>query len=35
VEAMRGSIQAASPRPDLPRDGQPGTVVTLRLPAAP
>lgn len=35
VEAMHGSIGAASPRPDLPRDGQPGTVVTLRLPAAP
>ncbi len=35
VEAMDGTIEAASPRPDLPRDGQPGTVVTMRLPAAP
>ena len=35
VEAMGGSIAAASPRPDLPRDGLPGAVVTLRLPAAP
>ncbi len=35
VEAMGGSIEAASPRPDLPRDGAPGTMVTVRLPAAP
>ena len=34
IEAMGGSIEAASPRPDLPRDGQPGTVITLRLPAS-
>ena len=35
VAAMDGTITAISPRPDLPRDGQPGTVVTLVLPAAP
>ena len=35
VEAMGGTIEAASPRSDLPRDGTPGTVITLRLPAAP
>ena len=34
TEAMGGTIEAASPRPDLPRDGSPGTAVTLRLPAA-
>jgi two-component system sensor histidine kinase KdpD len=34
AEAMQGSIAAHSPRPDLPRDGAPGTVLTLRLPAA-
>ena len=34
VEAMGGVIDAVSPRPDLPRDGSPGTVITLRLPAA-
>ena len=34
IEAMGGIIEAASPRPDLPRDGAPGTVVTVRLPAA-
>ena len=34
TEAMGGTITAASPRPDLPRDGQPGTVVTVVLPAA-
>jgi len=32
VEAMGGRIEAQSPRPDLPVDGHPGTVVTLRLP---
>lgn len=32
VEAMSGTIAAASPRPDLPRDGLPGTIVTIRLP---
>lgn len=31
VEAMGGSIEARSPRPDLPRGGAPGTVVTIRL----
>ncbi len=34
VEAMGGHIEAHSPRPDLPVDGNPGTVVTLRLPTA-
>ena len=34
VESMGGSIAAISPRPDLPADGLPGTVVTLRLPMA-
>ena len=34
VEAMGGTIAATSPRPDLPRDGLPGTIVTIRLPAA-
>ena len=33
VEAMGGHIEAHSPRPDLPRDGAPGTIVTIRLPA--
>ena len=33
IEAMGGRIEAASPRPDLPRDGAPGTVITMRLPA--
>ena len=32
VESMGGSVSAQSPRPDLPADGLPGTVVTLRLP---
>ena len=32
VQAMGGSIVATSPRPDLPRDGAPGTVITLTLP---
>ena len=32
IEAMGGRIEAASPRPDLPRDGAPGTVITMRLP---
>ena len=31
IEAMDGEITAASPRPDLPNDGLPGTIVTLRL----
>ena len=34
VEAMGGTIEAVSPRPDLPRDGSPGTIISLRLPAA-
>ena len=34
TEAMGGTITAASPRPDLPRDGQPGTVMTVTLPVA-
>ena len=33
VEAMGGTIEATSPRPDAPREGLPGTVVTIRLPA--
>ena len=33
VEAMGGHIAAASPRPDAPPDGFPGTVITLRLPS--
>jgi two-component system sensor histidine kinase KdpD len=35
VEAMDGRIEAASPRLDLPRDGSPGAVVTVWLPAVP
>lgn len=31
VEAMGGSIAARSPRPDAPRDGMPGTVISLTL----
>ena len=34
TEAMGGRIAIQSPRPDLPRDGAPGTVVTIRLPMA-
>jgi two-component system sensor histidine kinase KdpD len=34
TEAMGGTIQARSPRPDAPRDGAPGTVVDLVLRAA-
>ena len=34
AEAMGGRIEAVSPRPDVPRDASPGTVVTLRLPKA-
>ena len=33
TEAMHGTIEANSPRPDLPHDGAPGTIVTIRLPA--
>ena len=32
VEAMGGTIFAASPRPDAPRGGAPGTVITISLP---
>ncbi len=35
VEAMAGRIDARSPRPDTPADGLPGSVLTVRLPAAP
>ena len=31
VEAMGGTIQAASPRPDVPHDAAPGMMVTIRL----
>ena len=34
IEAMGGRIAAMSPRPDVPRDASPGTLVTLHLPAA-
>jgi two-component system sensor histidine kinase KdpD len=34
VEAMGGRIEARSPRPDAPRIGLPGTVVTIRVPRA-
>jgi two-component system sensor histidine kinase KdpD len=33
VEAMAGRIEAQSPRPEMPADGLPGTVVSIRLPA--
>ncbi|MDX5929892.1 sensor histidine kinase KdpD [Acidiphilium acidophilum] len=32
VETMHGTITATSPRPDLPRDSLPGTIITIRLP---
>jgi two-component system sensor histidine kinase KdpD len=32
TESMGGSIEARSPRPDLPRNGAPGTRVDLILP---
>jgi two-component system sensor histidine kinase KdpD len=35
LEAMGGSIAAISPRPDAPRDGNPGTVMDVRLRRAP
>ncbi len=31
TEAMGGTIEARSPRPDAPRDGAPGTVVEVVL----
>jgi two-component system sensor histidine kinase KdpD len=34
TEAMGGRISAQSPRPDLPADGLPGTVISVELPAA-
>jgi len=34
IEAMGGTINAQSPRPDAPRDGAPGTIVTICLPVA-
>ncbi len=34
LASMGGTIEAASPSPDAPRDGLPGTVVTIRLPLA-
>jgi two-component system sensor histidine kinase KdpD len=34
VDAMGGQIEARSPRPDLPHGANPGTVVTIHLPAA-
>jgi two-component system sensor histidine kinase KdpD len=34
VQAMGGTISAKSPRPDLARDGLPGTIVMISLPAA-
>lgn len=35
MEAMEGTINVQSPRPDVPKDGAPGTVVTICLPVAP
>jgi two-component system sensor histidine kinase KdpD len=34
MEAMGGTIEAQSPRPDAPADGAPGTMITLTLPMA-
>jgi two-component system sensor histidine kinase KdpD len=34
MEAIGGTIEAQSPRPDAPADGAPGTVMTLTLPVA-
>jgi two-component system sensor histidine kinase KdpD len=34
TEAMGGTIEARSPRPDAPRDGAPGLVMDIMLPAA-
>ncbi len=34
VEAMGGQITAISPRPNAPRDGAPGSVMVIALPAA-
>jgi len=34
MEAMGGTIEAQSPRPDAPADGAPGAMITLTLPIA-
>ena len=34
IESMGGTIAARSPRPDAPRDGAPGTLIEITLPAA-
>ncbi len=34
MDAMGGTIEAQSPRPDAPADGAPGTMITLTLPVA-
>jgi two-component system sensor histidine kinase KdpD len=34
MEAMGGTIEAQSPRPEAPADGAPGTMITLTLPMA-
>ena len=34
IESMGGTITARSPRPDAPRDGAPGTLIEMTLPAA-
>jgi two-component system sensor histidine kinase KdpD len=34
MEAMAGTVEAQSPRPDAPADGAPGTMITLSLPIA-
>ena len=34
IEAMGGTIEAVSPRPDAARDGSPGTLVVISVPAA-
>ncbi len=34
VEAVGGTVEASSPRPDAPADGAPGTIVSLRVPVA-
>ena len=34
IESMGGTITARSPRPDAPRDGAPGTLIEITLPAA-
>ncbi len=34
IEAMGGQITALSPRPDVARDGSPGTLICLQMPVA-